>query len=586
MRELEREIPEARGPEEAATPPATSLAVVGMGRAGGALARAARGAGIEVLAAGRDDAAEKVRAARLVVLAVPDGAIESVCEALAPQLSADAMVGHLSGARGLDALAAAAATGTETFALHPLQTLPDERADLGGAWAAIAGSTPAAERTARELALALGMRPFAIAEEARSAYHAAASIASNLLVALEESAADLLDRAGVADGREALIPLVLRTAANWADRGDAALTGPIARGDEATVAAHRDAIARLAPELAPLYDALAERARLLSGGDRAPTPRTRIVRTRDELRGALAPARRAGRRIGLVPTMGSLHAGHRSLLAGARSECDVVVMSLFVNPAQFGPGEDLDAYPRDEAADVEIASAERVDLVYAPSVPEVYPDGFATTVRVRGGLTGVLCGEPSRRGPAHFDGVTTVVAKLFSAVGPDVAYFGQKDAQQALVVRRMARDLELATRIETLPTVRESDGLAMSSRNAYLTPADRERAPALRQALAGAERAIGRGLSLGDALAGARETLAAAGIEPEYLEARDAEDLTADPDPRTRSVLIALAARVGAARLIDNVIVGPADGEDPRSGAALDKRGDAKDRYPTGGIGS
>ena len=179
--------------------------------------------------------------------------------------------------------------------------------------------------------------------------------------------------------------------------------------------------------------------------------------------------------------MGYLHEGHLSLLRAARAECDLVVMSLFVNPTQFGPGEDLDRYPRDEERDLRLAAEAGVDFVYAPPVEEVYPEGFATAVEVGGPLTEVLDGDPARRGPGHFRGVTTVVAKLFNSVGPDVAYFGQKDAQQAAVIRRMVRDLDFPVRIEVLPTVREADGLAMSSRNAYL---DAGRPRARRRALA------------------------------------------------------------------------------------------------------
>jgi pantoate--beta-alanine ligase len=209
----------------------------------------------------------------------------------------------------------------------------------------------------------------------------------------------------------------------------------------------------------------------------------KTVRTKAELREALALARREGRSVGLVPTMGALHEGHLSLLRAARERCDVVVMSLFVNPAQFRPGEDLTSYPRDEARDAELAAAEGVDLIYAPSVEEVYPEGFATTVAVGGGLTDVLDGDPSRRGPEHFRGVTTVVAKLFNTVQPDVAFFGQKDGQQAVVIRQMVRDLDFPVEIVVMPTVREPDGLALSSRNAYLEPAERERATALSRAL-------------------------------------------------------------------------------------------------------
>jgi pantoate--beta-alanine ligase len=281
----------------------------------------------------------------------------------------------------------------------------------------------------------------------------------------------------------------------------------------------------------------------------------KFVRARDELRSALAPARREGRTIGLVPTMGCLHEGHLSLLRAARAECDVVVMSLFVNPTQFGPGEDLERYPRDEERDAELAAAAGVDLVYAPPADAVYPAGFATAVEV-GGLTEVLCGHPSRRGPGHFRGVATVVAKLFNSVAPDVAYFGQKDAQQVAVIRRMVRDLDFPLRIEALPTVREPDGLALSSRNAYLAPADRERATALHRALLAAERGARAGV-LAAGLEDGRRELAAAGIEPEYLEARDAEELTAVSELGERPVLIAVAATVGGARLIDNVLIEP-----------------------------
>ncbi len=282
----------------------------------------------------------------------------------------------------------------------------------------------------------------------------------------------------------------------------------------------------------------------------------KLLRAKEELRRALAPARREGAAIGLVPTMGYLHEGHLSLLRAAREECDLVVMSLFVNPTQFGPGEDLDRYPRDEERDLRLAAEAGADLVYAPPVAEVYPQGFATAVEVDGNLTSVLDGDPARRGPGHFRAVTTVVAKLFNTVGPDVAYFGQKDAQQAAAIRRMVRDLDFPLRVEVLPTVREPDGLAMSSRNAYLDPEDRRRATALSRALRSAERrAPAEGLPA--ALEAARAELEAAGIEPEYLEARDAEDLTPVSEPAGRPVLIAVAAQVGRARLIDNVLIQP-----------------------------
>jgi pantoate--beta-alanine ligase len=281
----------------------------------------------------------------------------------------------------------------------------------------------------------------------------------------------------------------------------------------------------------------------------------RTVKTVREVREALAPERRAGRTIGLVPTMGSFHDGHLSLVRRARRECDVVVVWLFVNPTQFGPTEDLDSYPRDEARDRHLAEAEGVDVLFAPSVEEVYPEGFDTTVTV-GGLTSVLDGEPARRGPGHFAGVATVVTKLLNMVGPDVAYFGQKDAQQALMIRKLVRDLDIPARIEVCPIVRDPDGLALSSRNAYLSAGERERALALSRALRAAEDAVAGGtLEAAAVLAAARAKLDEAGVEPEYLELRSADDLS-EVERVNGATLLAVAARVGRARLIDNAILG------------------------------
>ena len=281
----------------------------------------------------------------------------------------------------------------------------------------------------------------------------------------------------------------------------------------------------------------------------------RVLRTVAELRTLLAAARSGGNSIGLVPTMGFFHEGHLSLMRRARGETDVVVVSLFVNPAQFGPDEDLEAYPRDEQRDQRLAEAEGVDVLFAPPLEEVYPEGFATTVTVRD-LTEMLEGDEAQRGTVHFEGVTTVVAKLFNMVGPDVAYFGQKDAQQALVVRKLVRDLDIPVRIEVCPTIRDPDGLALSSRNAYLSPEERERALALSRALRAAEAAVAGGTRDADAVvAVARDELDRAGVEPDYLQLRSATDLS--PVERVNgSALLAVAARVGRARLIDNAILG------------------------------
>ena len=238
----------------------------------------------------------------------------------------------------------------------------------------------------------------------------------------------------------------------------------------------------------------------------------RTIRTVGELREALRQVRRDGRSIGLVPTMGALHDGHLSLIGRARARCDVVVVSVFVNPAQFSPGEDFEAYPRDEQRDAMQAADAGADLLFAPPPGAVYPDGFCTEVSVSG-VTEVL--EGASRGPEHFRGVATVVAKLFNMVGPDVAFFGQKDAQQAAVIRRMAADLDFPVAIEVCPTVREPDGLAMSSRNAYLQGRERERAVALWRALAAAERCVLDGERDADRVpAAATEVLEAHGVVP------------------------------------------------------------------------
>ncbi len=273
-----------------------------------------------------------------------------------------------------------------------------------------------------------------------------------------------------------------------------------------------------------------------------------------ELRAALEPARRAGRTIGLVPTMGALHEGHLSLIVRARSQCDLVVVSLFVNPAQFNEHADLDRYPRQEDRDRGLAAQAGADLLFAPTREEVYPAGFSTSVEVLG-LTDRL--EGAVRGSAHFRGVTTVVTKLLNMVAPDIAYFGQKDAQQVIVIRRLVEDLNVAVRIEECPTVRESDGLAMSSRNAHLSPDERTRALALHRALAAAGAAVSDGELSADALIrAARDAMTPFDVEPEYL-ALVSPDTLETVSRLDEPALLAIAARVGATRLIDNVTLYP-----------------------------
>jgi pantoate--beta-alanine ligase len=277
-----------------------------------------------------------------------------------------------------------------------------------------------------------------------------------------------------------------------------------------------------------------------------------IVESIADLRAALEPGRRAGRRLGLVPTMGAFHDGHLSLMRHAVRACDDVVVSLFINPAQFNHASDLAAYPRDSEADARLADTLGVDWLFAPPVDEIYPDGFATTVAVAG-VSEPL--EGVSRGPGHFRGVATVVCKLLNIVGPDVAYFGAKDAQQLAVIRRMVADLAIPSEIEALPTVRAADGVALSSRNALLTPAERERAPALHRALEAIRSAVAAGeRDPAKAIAIGREQLRGSGAEIEYLQLVDPDTMLELTAVRGDALAV-IAARFGAVRLIDNTPV-------------------------------
>jgi pantoate--beta-alanine ligase len=265
--------------------------------------------------------------------------------------------------------------------------------------------------------------------------------------------------------------------------------------------------------------------------------------------------RRDGRRIAVVPTMGALHEGHLSLIRHARAHCDVVVVSLFVNPAQFNERADLERYPRQESRDADLAAEAGADVLFCPAVDEVYPSGFSTSVAVTGALTDTL--EGAQRGAEHFHGVTTVVTKLLNMAGPDVAYFGQKDAQQALVITRLVADLDMPVRIEIVATVREPDGLALSSRNVHLRGEDRDRALALRDALDAARAAVAAGERDAAIIASvARTAMADRGVTPEYVALVRPTDLQ-PVVTLTSDTLVAVAARVGPTRLIDNAVITP-----------------------------
>lgn len=274
------------------------------------------------------------------------------------------------------------------------------------------------------------------------------------------------------------------------------------------------------------------------------------IRDLPALRAALAALHGGTRRVALVPTMGALHAGHMALVAEAKRLADHVVVSIFVNPMQFGPNEDLSAYPRREMADSRMLSEAGVDALWLPPVEVMYPDGFATTVSV----SGVSERHDGAHRPGHFDGVATVVTKLFNQVKPAVALFGEKDFQQLAVIRRMVSDLDMDIEIVGVPTQREDDGLALSSRNVYLSAEDRARAVALPRALGDAQRMIEGGSDVDAALSTAKEALAKAEFSVDYLTLVDAETL-GEPGDGPRRLLV--AARIGGTRLIDNIIVAP-----------------------------
>lgn len=277
-----------------------------------------------------------------------------------------------------------------------------------------------------------------------------------------------------------------------------------------------------------------------------------VLKTIAAVRKYVVGARKQGQSIGLVPTMGYLHEGHLTLARTARGQNDVVIMSIFVNPTQFGPGEDLERYPRDLERDKRLAAAAGVDAIFAPSVEEMYPSGYATYVQVEG-LSDVLCGA-SR--PGHFRGVATVVSKLFNIVQPDRAYFGLKDYQQAVIIKRLVRDLNFPVEIITVPTVREQDGLAMSSRNKYLSPEERRSALSLYRALQLGTRLIVEGERNAAVVREAmtREILSHAGTRIDYVAVNDAGTLTPLEEIKGR-VLLAVAVWVGGTRLIDNMTV-------------------------------
>ena len=492
-----------------------AVRVIGTGRAGGSLSIALSRAGWDVresLHRG-DDVTHAAEGVDLLVIATPDAAIAEVAHQVTP--SHTTVVAHLSGSLGLDVLD----PHPRRASIHPLLPLPD--ADRGaerlrGAHFAVAG-----DPLANEVVAALDGVAFQVADEHRVAYHAAASVAANHLVALLGQVARIAEAAGVP--LDAYLPLVRATVDDVTAKGPAAaLTGPIARGDHATVARH---LAAIPAEERPAYEAMADQAARLV---RPTSPRhITVVDTIEAFRKALDAERAAGRTVGLVPTMGYLHDGHAGLMRRAATECDVAAATVFVNPLQFAPTEDLAAYPRDLDRDIAVAEEAGVTILFAPSVEEMYPSEVLTTVHVAQVSEGL---EGASR-PTHFDGVATVVAKLFNIAGPCRAYFGEKDWQQLAVVRRMAADLSFPVEVVGCPIAREPDGLAMSSRNVYLSPEERQAATVLYRALLAGRQ-------------GGPEAMRAT-VATEPLVELDYAEQVGDR--------LLIAARVGRTRLIDNL---------------------------------
>jgi pantoate--beta-alanine ligase len=530
----------------------------------------------------------------LLIVAVPDDALAGVMTGLAAtgSIRPGQIVAHTSGAHGLEVLRPAVEQGARPLALHPAMTFAGTPADVSRLRGISFGVTaPASLRDfAASLVAELGGTPEWISDDQRVLYHASLAHGANHLVTLVNDATDRLREAGVREPAKVLGPLLSTALENALKLGDDALTGPVSRGDAGTVAGHAEVLANTGT--LPSYLALARRTAdraiasgRLRGRDAEPllevlatqpprasehlrpsqrpessqSPRVGQSRSAGEGRPGRSPrspegremktvsdpaqARGLGDRTGVVMTMGALHEGHATLLRTARAECDFLVATIFVNPLQFGPSEDLAKYPRTLEEDLEICRAEGVDLVFTPSPETMYPHGQPVVTVDPGPLANELEGAVR---PGHFAGVLTVVLKLLNLTGAAAAYFGEKDYQQLTLIRQMAADLDLPAAIIGVPTVREADGLALSSRNRFLSVDERALALGLSRALrAGAAQHTPDAV-----LATAGKELA--GLSVDYLELRDP---ALGPPPVSGPARLLVAARLGTTRLIDNTLV-------------------------------
>lgn len=614
-----------------AAPSRLTVGVVGAGRVGAVLGNALRAVGHEVVAASGFSPASRERIdtllpgvpvlepqevvgrAEVVLLTVPDDVLADLVSGLAT-LGAwrpGQLVVHTAGRFGVDVLGPARAAGAIPMAIHPAMTFTGTSLDLARlVECPFAVTAPAAVLPiAQALVLEIGGEPVVITEESRPAYHAALAHGANHLVTLTAQAERVLATVGVEQPGSLLAPLLSAALDGALRGGEVGLTGPVVRGDAGTLAEHVRTLAALAAQderlvdVPPVYAALARATvqRALAGGrltdaraqtlldvlaergvggpigpDRTPNPAfgggPDVARTRADLDAALA--RQPGRRA-VVMTMGALHEGHLELVRQARAHADHVVVTIFVNPLQFGAGEDLARYPRRLEADLAALARVGADLVFTPGPDVVYPDGDPQ-VRVSAGPLGEVWEGAAR--PGHFDGVLTVVLKLLHLTRPDVALFGQKDAQQLAAIRRMVRDLDVPVEIVAVPIQRDADGLARSSRNAYLTPEQRASALVLSRALRAAQPAAD-GAPPAEraavALAAARAELDAAeraqpgAVVVDYVTLVDPDTLAPVESDYRGTALLAVAARVGTTRLIDNALVGlggPADPDTPGEG--------------------
>ncbi|MFC4556566.1 pantoate--beta-alanine ligase [Georgenia faecalis] len=589
------------------------VGIVGAGRVGAVLGSALRAAGhavvgasavseesrdrIEVLLPGVPvlSVEEVVERAELVLLTVPDDVLPDLVAGMAElgHWQAGQIVLHTSGRFGADVLAPARRAGAIPLAIHPAMTFTGTSVDLSrlvGCPFAVSAPGPVLP-IAQALVVEIGGEPVVLPEAVRPLYHAALAHGANHLVTLVTQATRVLQAAGVEEPGQMLTPLLTAALEGALRQGEAHLTGPVVRGDVGTVRDHVAALAALAAEdpaqadVPETYRALARvttqravtagRLReapaqalldLLAspagpGGAALPvaapahpapvadTPTDPVlVRTREELVGALRG--QVGRRA-VVMTMGALHEGHLDLVRAARERAEHVVVTIFVNPLQFAPGEDFEAYPRDLAGDLARLAEVGADVVFAPEPAEVYPQGDPVVQLDPGPMGAVLEG---RTRPTHFAGVLTVVNKLLHLVRPDVALFGEKDAQQLALVRAMVRDLDMGVEVVGVPIRRDADGLALSSRNAYLSADERRSALALSAALrAGAAAGAG---GPAEVLAAAAAVLdAAPGVRLDYLALVDPDTLAVLDDDAQGAGLLAVAAWVGNTRLIDNVAV-------------------------------